>query len=104
MYMLINLEIIDIFFLFIEKHCRETLCKEEDTKGTYTPDECSESLFYAQLSYILNFQTLLLLGSTSSVTRLRNIVIDLQSPDMHNGCGPSQQPSRSGKNKRKLEF
>ena len=76
MYMLIILEIIDIFFLFAEKHCKETLYKEEDTKGTYTlntrgtyaPDRCSESLFYLQLSHILNFQTLLLMDSASSVT------------------------------------
>ena len=68
MYMLIILEIIDIFFLFIEKHCRETLCKEEDTIGIYTLDGCSECFLYVQLSRILNFQTLLLLDSTSSVT------------------------------------
>ena len=76
MYMLIILEIIDIVFLFAEKHGRETLCKVEDSrgtytleiKGTYTPDRCSESLFYLQLSHILNFQTLLVLDSTSLVT------------------------------------
>ena len=85
MYMLIILEIIDIFFLFTEKHCRETLSKEEDARGTYTPDGCSESLFYLQLSHILNFQTLLLLDSTSSVTLSRIIAIDLQSPEMHSG-------------------
>ena len=70
MYMLIILEIIEIFFLFIEKHCREALCKEEDTrgtytlntKGTYTPDGCSESLFYLQLSHILNFQSFFIVG------------------------------------------
>ena len=93
MYMLIILEIVDIFFLFVDKHCRETLCKEEDTRGTYTHDNrgtctldgCSESLFYLKLSHILNFQTLLLLDSTSSVTSSRNIVIDLQLPEMHSG-------------------
>ena len=76
MYMLIILEIIDIFFLFAEKHGNEARCKVEysrgtytlDTTGTYTPDGCSESLFYLQLSHILNFQTLLLLDSTSLVT------------------------------------
>ena len=68
MYMLIILEIIDIIFLFAEKHGREALCKVEDSRGTYTPDECSESLFYLQLSHILNFQTLLLMDSTSLVT------------------------------------
>ena len=76
MYMLIILEIIDIFFLSAKKHCREALCKEEDTRGTYTldirgtytPDGYSESLFYLQLSHILNFQTLLLMDNTSSVT------------------------------------
>ena len=83
MYMLIILEIIDIFFIR-----RESLFKEEDTRGTYTldtrgtyiPNGCNESLFYLQLSHILNFQNLLLLDSTSSVTWSRNIVIDLQSP------------------------
>ena len=73
MYMLIILEIIDIFFLFVEKHWRKTFCKEDDTRGTYildtrgtyTPNGCSESLFYLQLSHILNFQTLLLLDNTS---------------------------------------
>ena len=76
MYMLIIVEIIDIVFLFAEKHYRETLCKEEDTKGTYTldtrgnhtPDGCSEALFYLKLSHIINFQTFLLLDSSSSVT------------------------------------
>ena len=67
MYMLIFVEIADIF-LFTEKNCGETLCKEEDTRGIYTPDGCSECLLYVQLSRILNFQTLLLLDSTSSVT------------------------------------
>ena len=104
MYMLIIVDVIDIFFLFAEKHCRGTLCKEEDTKGTCTLDQCSDSLFYAQLSHILNFQTLLLMDSTSLVTWSRNIVIDLQSPEMHNGHGQRKQASSSGKNKRKLEF
>ena len=61
--------------------CKETLYKEEDTRGTYTPDGCSKSLFYVQLSHILIFQTLLLLDSTSSITWSRNIVIDLQSQE-----------------------
>ena len=68
MYMLIILEIIDIFFLLTEKHGREACYKLEDNRGTYTldttstytPEGCSESLFYLQLSHILNFQTLLL--------------------------------------------
>ena len=68
MYMLIIVEIIDIVFLFAEKHCRETLCKEEDTTGIDTPHGCNECLFYVQLSHILNFQISLLLDSTSSVT------------------------------------
>ena len=68
MYMLIIVEIIDIVFLFAEKHYRETLCKKEDTKGIYTSDGCSECLFYVQLSGILNFQNLLLLDCTSSLT------------------------------------
>ena len=104
LYMLIILEIIHIFFLFTEKHCRETLSKEEDTRGTYTPDGCSNSLFYVQLSHILNFQTLLLLDSTSSVTWSKNIFIDLQLPKMHSGHGHRKQASGLGKNKRKLEF
>ena len=93
MYMLIILEIIDIFFLFTEKHGREACCKVEDNRGTYTlntmgvytPDGCSESLFYLQLSHILNFQTLLLMDRTSSITWSRNIVINLQSPEMQSG-------------------
>ena len=76
MYMLIILEIIDKKKLFAEKHGNEAHCKVEysrgtytlNTIGTYTPDGCSESLFYLQLSLILNFQTLLLMDSTSSVT------------------------------------
>ena len=100
------------FFLFAEKHCREILCNEEDTKGTYTldtrgtytPDGCSESLFYLQLIHILNFQTLLLMDSTSSVTWSRNIVIDLQSPEMQSYRRKRQKASWSGKNKRKLDF
>ena len=104
MYMLIIVEIIDIFFLFAEKHCRETLYKEEDTKGIYTLDGCSESLFYVQLSHILNFQTLLLLDSTSSVTWSRKNVIDLQSPEMHSGRRKRKQELGSEKNKRKLDF
>ena len=100
MYMLIIVEIIDIVF-FIR---REALYKEEDTRGIYTPDGCSECLFYVRLSRILNFQTLLLQDSTSLVTWSRNIVIDLQSPDMYCGHGQRQQASGSGKNKRNLEF
>ena len=92
------------FFLFTEKHCIETLCKEEDTRGIYTPNGSSECLFYVQLSRILNFQTLLLLYSTSSVTWSTNTFIYLQSPEMHNGPGQRQQASESGKNKIKLEF
>ena len=76
MYMLIILDIIDIFFLFTEKHGREALYKVEDsrgtytldTRGTYTPDGCNEPLFYFQFIHILNFQTLLLMDSTSSFT------------------------------------
>ena len=104
MYMLIILEIIDIFFLFIQKHCRETLWKEEDTGGTYTLDGCSKSFLYVQLIHILNFQTLLLLKSTSLVTWSRNIVIDLQSPDMQSGHRQSQKELGSRKNKIKLYF
>ena len=112
MYMLIILEIIDIFFLFVEKHGNEAHYKVEysrgtytlDTTGTYTLDGCNESLFYLQLSHILNFQTLLLMDSTSSATLLRNIFIDLQLPEMHSGRRQSWKASGSRKNKRKLDF
>ena len=76
MYMLIIVEIIELF-LFAQKHCSETLYKEEENRYIYTPNGCSECLFYVELSRILNFQTLLLLESTSSFTQSRKIVIDL---------------------------
>ena len=74
--MLIILEIIDIFF-FIRREAlhRDSLQGGGDQRHLYPrnqrhlyPDGCSESLFYLQLSHILNFQTLLLMGNTSSVT------------------------------------
>ena len=104
MYMLIIVDIIDMFFLFTENHCRETLWKEEETKGIYTPDGCSECFFYVQLSCILNFQTLLVLENISLVAWLINIATDLQSWEMKNGHGQRKQASESGKKKRKLEF
>ena len=56
------------------------------------------------MSHNLNFQTLLLMDNTSSVTLSRNIVIDLQSPEMHSGHRWSRRALGSEKNKRKLEF
>ena len=45
-----------------------------------------------------------MLDSTSSVTWSRNIVIDLQLPEMHSGRRQSRKASGSEKNKRKLDF